>query len=307
MRLNDVEKELESGLLNLNEAKLRAISLERDYERGIQYYYSNSVTKTVLVPPGLLKSRVYGNYKPYYNVEIRAKEEKLEWYCTCPVGGLCKHIKATLLMWIKKPNRFVIKEGQGTTQMEIIDVRIINNDIKNVLSRYNREDIIEKLILITEKTGLINNFHDIIEILDYPREFTEKVIRYTDKLKKIVESELENLVNNYSELERYYEDNGYYEDYYEYNYRKRDMDFISEEESELLTNISEIMKKMNEMKTRKKKYQNYKIAGKTSVIIENRQKRAWVKKSKYKIEFVFKLNQKINFRKFQYPFFCTAR
>ena len=84
---------------HLTEADIRPLATDRSWERGQDYYHSNSV-ENVVWRDGLLTAEVEGSeYEPYI-IQVKFDEQKLRSTdCTCPYdwGGDCKHIIAALL------------------------------------------------------------------------------------------------------------------------------------------------------------------------------------------------------------------
>ena len=89
----------------LVESDIRHLANSQSWSRGKSYYNSGRIYNLVW-REGTLTAEVEGSsYEPYI-VEIGFNENKLvHTYCTCPYdwGGDCKHIVATLLQLIHKP------------------------------------------------------------------------------------------------------------------------------------------------------------------------------------------------------------
>lgn len=83
----------------LTEADIRPLATDQTWERGEDYYYSNSV-ENIVWRDGLLIAEVEGSgYEPYI-VQVTFDQGKIHsTSCTCPYdwGGDCKHIIAVLL------------------------------------------------------------------------------------------------------------------------------------------------------------------------------------------------------------------
>ena len=77
------------------------------FKRGEEYQKMGMVKKGWIFDDGI-KAKVEGNYKPYYLIEVNISDKmKLNGSCTCPIGFGCKHIIATCLQFLYKPNFFL--------------------------------------------------------------------------------------------------------------------------------------------------------------------------------------------------------
>ena len=243
MKIENIRDKLELGLLEIDELKIRKLSGAEYYRRGLEYFSSGAVREAVLHIPNKITSKVIGNYRPYYKVEIEAEGCDLDWWCTCPVGGFCKHIIATLLMWIKKPSEFKIRFSNEEKKREYIgnkgEYKIKKEQISRLLNKLDKKIIIEKILELIDQLELNTKFCQIIEFLNYPKELKKEVKNYKEFLKRKVVEELLNIKNSYKELNTLYED-GY--DPYHYN-----NEWENEIESELNNSISDSVRNLKEI------------------------------------------------------------
>ena len=91
---------------SLTESAIRRRATPQSWERGEDYFYSDAVNRLVW-RDGVLIAEVQGSqYEPYQvRVEFGPDGEILDTFCTCPYdwGGDCKHIIATLLYLVHRP------------------------------------------------------------------------------------------------------------------------------------------------------------------------------------------------------------
>jgi uncharacterized Zn finger protein len=87
---------------------IRQQTTNQSYDRGVGYYRSNSVRK-VVCRDYTLQSQVSGRGKKYLvQVDLDDQDDVRTAWCTCPYhesnDGWCKHIVATLLVFIYEPH-----------------------------------------------------------------------------------------------------------------------------------------------------------------------------------------------------------
>lgn len=99
-------------LPHLTEDTVRALSTAQSFERGQSYYREGAVINPVR--QGMhLKAACEGSEPTPYRVTATLSEQGVaEASCTCPYdwGGYCKHIVALLLIWVHRPNDFLVRE-----------------------------------------------------------------------------------------------------------------------------------------------------------------------------------------------------
>jgi len=134
-------------MLKLTESDVRQLASAQSFERGEQYYTSGAVHEPQL-QGSTLTARVSGSEYEPYRVTISFGPAGIEQTrCTCPYdwGGICKHIVATLLTWVREPD----------------SVRILA-PIDELLAERSKEDLIT---LIKE---MIARQPDLARLLDLP-------------------------------------------------------------------------------------------------------------------------------------------
>lgn len=95
-----------AGLPSLTEDRIRKRATPQSWERGLDYFHGDAVLSAIW-RDGLLIAEVQGSqYEPYrVVVEFGPDGEIVDTECTCPYdwGGDCKHIIATLLYLVRRP------------------------------------------------------------------------------------------------------------------------------------------------------------------------------------------------------------
>jgi hypothetical protein len=131
-------------LTQLTEADIRARCSDQSFTRGQAYYARGAINRAIRHDDSL-EAQVAGTQT--YTVKVWATHEALQASCTCPYdwGGDCKHIVATLLAWVKDPERF---------QPPV--------DLKAVLNRRSKADLVALLSdILTIYPHLIEDFEII--------------------------------------------------------------------------------------------------------------------------------------------------
>jgi uncharacterized Zn finger protein len=95
-------------LPDLTESDVRQLASAQSFERGEGYWISGAVLEPQQ-QGNTLTARVRGSeYEPYLVTITLGPAGIAHTRCTCPYdwGGICKHIVATLLTWLRQPDSF---------------------------------------------------------------------------------------------------------------------------------------------------------------------------------------------------------
>lgn len=126
-----------TDLPSLTENQIRKRATPQSWERGVDYFYSGAVDRIVW-RDGVLTAEVQGSqYEPYQvRVEFTRDGRIQDATCTCPYdwGGDCKHIVATLLYLVHRP--------------EAIERRLPLTDLLSGLSREELVELVQTLARI---------------------------------------------------------------------------------------------------------------------------------------------------------------
>jgi uncharacterized Zn finger protein len=95
-------------LPRLNEARVRSLATESSFERGENYYRDGAVFGAVRQGTELRAQCEGSDYEPYQVSAMITESGVAETSCTCPYdyGGICKHIVALLLTYVREPQSF---------------------------------------------------------------------------------------------------------------------------------------------------------------------------------------------------------
>jgi uncharacterized Zn finger protein len=92
--------------LRLTESDIRQMAVDQSFARGEQYFASGAVVE-LQQRGNTAVARVRGSQADGYRVTIELDEGRVvSTRCSCPYdwGGICKHIVATLLTLMRKPD-----------------------------------------------------------------------------------------------------------------------------------------------------------------------------------------------------------
>src|ERR671939_435611 len=98
----------EEKLPRPTEAHIRELASEKSFDRGEAYYHDGSILEPVRQERELLAQCQGSDYEPYQVIATLAESGIAETSCTCPYdyGGICKHVVALLLTYIKDYQAF---------------------------------------------------------------------------------------------------------------------------------------------------------------------------------------------------------
>ncbi len=146
--------------MSLSEDILMEFSKEQSWEKGLRYYHDGRVQE-VLLDGDTLKAKVSGNSYPFYEVELSIERPR-HHFCSCPYdwGGLCKHIIAVGLTWIKSKGEVTRADKKKAE---------IRERLEELTGKMEREDFLDFL------TDLAMHQHEIERKLsNYVEEKGEK-------------------------------------------------------------------------------------------------------------------------------------
>ena len=239
------DKSLDSYLKNFTENELRSLVLPGYYKRGFDYYRAGAVVNPKFYPPTKLTAFVRGNLRSKYIITLEFEEGDFDCSCTCPTGyEYCKHIVATLLMWINEPEKFkVIKsDSSGLVEEGLGGIFIREKKIQQILLTWEKEELVKKILSILKESAHIRDVNYLVDFLNRDKTCTPEIINTFAQFKKAVPTIMENIKWDYMDLQQFYEDNGTpYEWYY------GEDEILSEEEEELQENIDQCISELNEI------------------------------------------------------------
>ncbi len=131
---------------SLAEKNVRRRATAASWQRGVNYFESGAVSNAVW-REGTLTAQVEGSEIEPYRVHIRFDEQGTirEAFCSCPYEGSgdCKHIIATLLMLIHRPEEVSVRPS-----------------LRTLLEGKSREELLALLLFLTEQEP------DIVETIE---------------------------------------------------------------------------------------------------------------------------------------------
>ena len=93
---------------SLTEDNIRALTNTQSFERGVDYYQSGAVFNTQRIGDEL-RGQCRGSSNTPYRVSAQlGPGGVMTAHCSCPYdwGGICKHLVALLLTWVRDPDTF---------------------------------------------------------------------------------------------------------------------------------------------------------------------------------------------------------
>jgi len=175
-------------ILSITIEKLKELSTERSFERGVDYYEGGYVNDPIKFGNTILAD-VLGNSSPYYEVEINIKNPSQN-FCSCPYdyGGICKHRIALALKWIHEQDSFEEKK-------ELDNYREIEYE------DYDLFEYLTSMDLIYILNSIINDDKSkILEVLKYREQIDQMNLElYNIKSKVLKDLIIENIEKNIKE------------------------------------------------------------------------------------------------------------
>jgi uncharacterized Zn finger protein len=154
-------------LRDLTENELRDIASPDYFKCGFDYYREGAVVNPKLYMPDKITAFVRGNLRPKYKIKIEAMETDIKASCTCLTGiTYCKHVVATLLMWINFPEKFeVVKTEPGVTSGGR-DSFIQEKKLQTILMNWDKQELVNKVMTLLKKSNFINEINYLVEFLN---------------------------------------------------------------------------------------------------------------------------------------------
>lgn len=92
------------SLPRLTEAQVKKLTDAGSFERGQRYFKNGSIIEPVLQGNELRAQCAGSRYEPYELSVTFDKKGVAELDCSCPQGGVCKHLVALLLTYVHQPD-----------------------------------------------------------------------------------------------------------------------------------------------------------------------------------------------------------
>lgn len=105
------------SLPTISEEEVRELATARSYERGMGYFVRGAILDPVR-EGNVLRAECEGSMPLDYRLRVEFDESGIgETWCSCPYsyGGICKHLVALLLTWVREPDQFAVYDDLVTT------------------------------------------------------------------------------------------------------------------------------------------------------------------------------------------------
>lgn len=171
---------------------------KRSFDRGESYYQAELVS-SIVEYRGVIRARVLGTRE--YEVKLRVDKNKLEYFCSCPLGAegvFCKHCVAAGLKWIESnASAKSRKKSESKVTIKDIEKRLLEYDTKELVKLLVEHAVEDDrlrnrltLKIAGEKSGGINlaayrqaiddaarvcDFMDYTSVYEYARGINEAV------------------------------------------------------------------------------------------------------------------------------------
>ena len=162
---------------------IRQEATTQSFQRGESYYHDNAVLSLFLRGQNL-EAKVSGSEYDGYRVTVKLEDNHItSAYCTCPYdyGGWCKHIVATLLAYIHKPNsiekRLTLEQlldGLEAEQSRQL-VQFLAEDNPELIDQVERFVSRIKPVAIASPQGTSEENQEILQITVNSKFYSSKV------------------------------------------------------------------------------------------------------------------------------------
>ena len=130
-------------LFTPTEAAIGAWVGDQSFSRGQSYYRQHAITNPRR-QGDTLKAQCFGSAPQPYRVEVTLEKNQIIGdYCSCPIGGHCKHVAALLLTWLHDAEEFVTVE-----------------ELNAVLGKRSKEELIALIV------RMISRYPDLETLLE---------------------------------------------------------------------------------------------------------------------------------------------
>ncbi len=107
----------DDSLPSISEQDIREMATASSFERGMGYFVRGAILDPVR-EGNVLRARCEGSMPLDYHLQVDLDETGVtEAWCSCPYsyGGICKHLVALLLTWVRQPDTFAVYDDLVTT------------------------------------------------------------------------------------------------------------------------------------------------------------------------------------------------
>ena len=94
----------------ISEQDIQELATATSFERGLSYFIRGAIQNPVR-RGNMLQAECEGSAAVNYRLRVELSEARIaDTWCSCPYdyGGICKHLVALLLTWVREPERFAV-------------------------------------------------------------------------------------------------------------------------------------------------------------------------------------------------------
>ncbi|MBN1117294.1 MAG: SWIM zinc finger family protein [Bacteroidales bacterium] len=241
------------------------------YHRGLEYFkYGCVADASYNIDKTRLKTLVKGNSE--YTVIIDLQNGNVEGSCTCPYGGTCKHVIASLLFAIDENSEIEVLPNAKNPETDINQYlqSLSKNELIGLVKKFAPEQFwVEVKNTFSDSSSAQTTFRKVerniqkifkdSDCLDNPEDFDaalDKEIKKLSGLEKHLKSEVEGLLLYIiGEVDKAFDEGYLYDHYNDYNYEPSE-EFIGfasnfvkslnyEEKTAFLTKLDTVLKEQS--------------------------------------------------------------
>lgn len=187
-------------------------------ERGESYYFLDRVKNITKVGDNCYEAEAIGSGTTYHTSVELMGDKLISSSCDCPYDeGICKHVAALLFALEDKEDLDAENNEEKTASINFYEN--VSNEQKlthNILNLLNKLDF-DSLLQFTKKYIKFDSIKAIYEMEKYLKHILKEQPFFDEELYLSYLSDLDEIDNGdvYIEIEEYYEDYGYYDNYQE--------------------------------------------------------------------------------------------
>ncbi|CAK0771704.1 SWIM-type domain-containing protein [Gammaproteobacteria bacterium] len=125
---------------------------QKYFTRG-QGYFSGGNVRSIIVDEESITAKVFGSRE--YRIQLTAKNGKLDYSCTCPIGNdgdFCKHCVAVGLEWLNSQI-----ENKNFPSKGKVNAKATTQDVRIYLSTLDKAELVEMLMSQAKENELFYN------------------------------------------------------------------------------------------------------------------------------------------------------
>ncbi len=141
--------------VEITEESIRKLADERSFSRGLDYYINGAVSAAIIRGENELSGLCAGSRHEPYRVKVMLGGNGIHnASCTCPRGGLCKHIVALLLQYVHEPDNFTITPLMKSQLEKFSKDELIKLILDMVEMKPSLEAIVDRRFLLSSSSNV---------------------------------------------------------------------------------------------------------------------------------------------------------